>query len=134
MVTPRSFYHVALKVPDVDAAVAFYAAHLEGELVEHTQPAADESGPTAVEYAALSVGDKLVYVFDRAPYEAAGLVEELPYGFLHFGYVVDDVDAAATELEDAVSFVMEPTVFGDLNVAFFEGPGGTRIELIEPLD
>ena len=134
MVTPNSFYHVALKVANVEDAVDFYREFLDGELVDRGRPDPDETGPTAVEYAALSVGDKLVYVFDRAPYEAAGLVDELPYGFLHFGYVVDDVDAAAAELEDAVSFVMEPTVFGDLNVAFFEGPGGTRIELIEHLD
>ena len=134
MVTPNSFYHVALKVANVEDAVDFYREFLDGELVDRGRPDPDETGPTAVEYAALSVGDKLVYVFDRAPYEAAGLVDELPIGFLHFGYVVESVDDAATELEGSVSFVMEPTRFGDLMVAFFDGPGGTRIELLEHLD
>ncbi|ELY49288.1 VOC family protein [Natronolimnohabitans innermongolicus] len=134
MVSPESFFHVALKVPDVDAAVAFYRNHLEGDLLEHEQPAEDATGAENVEHAALTVGDKRVYVFDRAPYEAAGLVDELPYGFLHFGYVVPDVEAAAADLEDHVRLVMEPTVFGDLKVAFFEGPAGERLELLESLD
>ncbi|MXV62432.1 VOC family protein [Natronorubrum sp. JWXQ-INN-674] len=134
MVAPNGFYHVALKVPNVDDAVAFYRDTLDGDLIEHEHPDEGASGATAVEHAALMVGDKHLYVFDRAPYEAAGLVDELPYGPLHFGYTVDDVDAAVADLEDDVSFVMEPTVFGDLKVAFFEDPAGTRIELLEYLD
>lgn len=134
MVEPTSFFHVALKVPDVDEAVAFYRDHLGGELLEHERADAGDTGPAAVEHAALSVGDKRLYVFDRAPYEAAGHVDDLPYGFLHVGYVVPDVEAAATALETDVTFVMGPTVFGALRIAFFEGPAGERIELIEHLD
>ncbi|SEH15567.1 Catechol 2,3-dioxygenase [Natronorubrum sediminis] len=134
MVTPESFYHVALKVPDVDAAVAFYRNHLAGEVIKRKRPDEDATGAENVSHAALQVGDKRLYVFDRAPYEAAGLVEELPYGFLHFGYVVPDVGAAAADLEGDVSFVMEPTVFGDMKIAFIEGPAGERIELLEYLD
>lgn len=133
MVTPDSFFHVALKVPDVTEAVAFYREHLDGDLLEHEQPG-DDAPPQAVEHAALRVGDKRLYVFDRAPYEAAGLTEELPHGFLHFGYVVEDVEAACADLEGAVSFFMEPTVFGDLEIAFFEDPAGVRIELLEHLE
>ncbi|WIV68252.1 VOC family protein [Natrialbaceae archaeon AArc-T1-2] len=134
MVSPGSFFHVALNVPDVEEALAFYREHVDGDCLEHERAEADDAGAEAVEHAALSVGDKRVYLFDRAPYEAAGLVEDLPYGVLHFGYVVDDVDAAAADLESAVSFVMEPTTFGDLKIAFFEGPAGERIELIEYLE
>ncbi|ELY39739.1 VOC family protein [Natronorubrum tibetense] len=134
MISPNAFFHVALKVPDVGEAVAFYREHLNGDLIEHEQPNEEATGATAVEHAALMVGDKHLYVFDRAPYEAAGLVDELPYGVLHFGYTVDDVDAAVADLADDVSFVMEPTVFGDLKVAFFEDPAGTRIELLEYVD
>jgi catechol 2,3-dioxygenase-like lactoylglutathione lyase family enzyme len=134
MVSPESFFHVALKVPDVDAAVAFYRDHLEGSVLEHERPDEDVTGAENVEHAALQVGDKRLYVFDRAPYEAAGLVEEVPYGFLHFGYVVPDVEAAAAALEGRVRFVMEPTVFGTLKITFFEGPAGERIELLESPD
>lgn len=130
---PESFFHVALKVDDIDEGVAFYREQFGAELVERGH--ADEGeGATAVNHAALEVADKLVYLFDRAPYEAAGLVDSLPIGFLHFGFVVDDVDAAHEALADAgVPFVMEPTVFGDLKIAFCTDPSDTRIELIERL-
>jgi extradiol dioxygenase family protein len=96
--------------------------------------AADGEGATAVNYVTLEIADKLVYLFDRAPYEAAGLVDSLPTGVLHFGYVVPDVEAAHEQLVDAdVQFVMEPTTFGDLKVAFLTGPSGVRVELIEHL-
>jgi catechol 2,3-dioxygenase-like lactoylglutathione lyase family enzyme len=130
MVTPESFFHVAIKTTDLGRDVAFYRDSLDGEVIDR----AEGSGERAADltYAALSVADKRVYLFETAPYEAAGLVDELPPGFLHFGYVVDDVDAAAAELAaDGVPFVMEPTDFGPLRVAFCRSPGGTRIELLE---
>jgi catechol 2,3-dioxygenase-like lactoylglutathione lyase family enzyme len=132
-VNPDSFFHVAIKVHDPEAASRFYRERLNGEVIDRGEP--DGTGPTAVSYVALEVADKRVYLFDRAPYEAAGLVEELPYGFLHFGYVVDDVEAAWREVtETGVEPVMEPTEFGDLKVAFFVAPGEVRIEFIEELD
>jgi catechol 2,3-dioxygenase-like lactoylglutathione lyase family enzyme len=130
MVTPESFFHVAVKTTDLDRDIAFYRDSLGGEVIDR----AEGNGGRAdeVTYAALSVADKRVYLFETAPYEAGGLVEELPPGFLHFGYVVDDVDAAAAELAaDGIPFVMEPTNFGPLRVAFCRSPGGTRIELLE---
>jgi len=128
---PESFFHVALKVPDVDASLAFYREHFGAELLERGH-AEEGDGATAVDHVAMQVADKRVYCFDRAPYEAAGLVDEVPVGFLHFGFVVDDVESAWEELVEAdVEFVMPPTDFGDLRVAFFEDPTGTRLELIE---
>ena len=131
----ESFFHVALKVDDVDDSLAFYRESLGAELIERDDGSGRE-GAEAVEYAALSVADKRLYLFDRAPYEAAGLVDEsLPTGVLHFGYVVEDVETASDELrESGVEFVMEPTRFGNLEVAFFRDPDGVRIELIEILD
>jgi catechol 2,3-dioxygenase-like lactoylglutathione lyase family enzyme len=127
MVAPNSLFHIAIKVPDVDRAVDFYRTHLGAELV-------DRGGDDEVRNAGLLVADKHVYLFDRAPYEAEGLVAELPYGVLHFGYVVDDVASAIRELDEAgVEILMEPTEFGDVEIAFFVGPGGTRIELFEYL-
>lgn len=131
---PDSFFHVAVKTNDIERSVSFYREYFEGTVVERGD-AADGEGATAVTYAALEVADKLVYVFDRAPYEAAGLVDDLPTGFLHFGFVVGDVDAASQELAaDGISFIMEPTRFGSLNVSFFEAPSGVRIELIEHVE
>lgn len=128
-----SFFHVAIKTDDLDASEAFYRTHLDGEVVDRGD-AADGEGATAVNHVTLDVADKLVYLFDEAPYEAAGLVDDVPTGFLHFGFVVSDIEAAYEQLAAAdVEFVMEPTTFGALKIAFFTDPSGVRIELIEQL-
>ncbi|MFB6217648.1 MAG: VOC family protein [Halobacteriaceae archaeon] len=133
MPTPESFFHVAVKTADLDASVAFYREHLGAELQSRVE--GDGGGADDVSHAVLSVGDKRVYLFAEAPYEAAGLVEDVPPGFLHFGFVVDDVAAAHESLAAAgAEFIMEPTAFGSLKIAFFTDPDGTRIELIEELD
>lgn len=130
---PESFFHVAIKVDDLEASEAFYREHFDGEVVERGD-ADDGEGATAVNHVTLEVADKLVYLFDEAPYEAAGLVDSIPVGFLHFGYVVPDAEAAFEELSAAgVEFVMEPTAFGDLRIAFLTDPAGARVELIEHL-
>ncbi|WP_281193485.1 VOC family protein [Halorubrum sp. F4] len=130
---PKSFFHVAIKTDDLDASERFYRDHFDAEVVERGD-AADGEEATAVNHITLAVADKLVYLFDEAPYEAAGLVDSVPTGFLHFGYVVPDVDAAHDDLADAgVEFVMEPTVFGDLKIAFLRDPSGVRVELLEHL-
>lgn len=129
-----SFFHVALKVTDPDEAAAFYRQHLDAEILEHRRLESDETGEVA-NAIVLSVGDKRVYLFDQAPYEAAGLVDSLPNGFLHFGYIVDDIEAAFEDLvSEGATVVMAPDTFGDKKIGFFRAPGGVRIEFIEYLD
>jgi len=132
-VTPNSFFHVALKADDVDATAAFYEEAFDGTVIERGH-ADDGEGATAVEHVALEVADKRVYVFDRAPYEATGDVESMPNGLLHFGFVVDDIDAAREAIDgvgSGVDWVMGPERFGDLRIAFLVDPAGTIVELIE---
>lgn len=130
---PESFFHVAIKADDLDASEAFYRDHFGAAVVERGD-ADGSGGATDVNHVTLDIADKLLYLFDEAPYEAAGLVESVPTGFLHFGYVVQDVDAAVTEVEATdVSMLMSPTTFGDLRIAFITAPSGVRIELIEHL-
>ncbi|QLG26678.1 VOC family protein [Halorarum halophilum] len=134
--TPTEFYHVAIKADDVAATAEFYERQFGAEVFDRGIPDEGEDGDeNAVEYAALEIADKRLYVFDRPPYEASGLVEDLPTGLLHFGFVVEDVDAARADLGEAgVEFVMEPTDFGDLRIAFLLDPTGTLVELIEHLE
>jgi len=128
---PESFFHVAVKAANLDASEAFYREHFDAEVVERGD-AADGRGATAVNHVTLDVADKLLYLFDEAPYEAAGLVDDVPTGFLHYGFVVPDVDAAYDELDGSgVEFLMGPTTFGDLRIAFLRDPDGVRVELIE---
>jgi len=130
---PESFFHVAIKAADLDASEAFYRQYFGADLVERGD-AADGDGATAVTHVTLDVADKLVYLFDEAPYEAAGLVDDVPTGFLHYGFVVPDADAAHETLAaDGVEFVMGPTTFGDLRIAFLTDPDGVRVELLEHL-
>lgn len=130
---PESFFHVALKVDDLDESLAFYRDHLGAEVIER-RDAAEGEGPTAVSHVAMNVGDKRLYCFDQAPYEATGDVPELPTGVLHFGYVVDDIETAWMDLESVVTPIMEPAIFGSLKIAFFEDTNGIRVELIEFLE
>ena len=128
--TPSSFYHVAMKADDVDGTAEFYREQFDAELFD--RGFADDEGTDAVEYAALEIADKRLYIFDEPPYEAAGLVDDLPTGLLHFGFVVEDVDEAYEDLAaSGVEFVMEPSNFGDLRIAFLVDPTGTWVELIE---
>ncbi|MFB6156678.1 MAG: VOC family protein [Haloferacaceae archaeon] len=128
---PKSFFHVAIKTADLDASETFYREHFNAAVVERGN-ATDGEGATAVNHVTLDIADKLVYLFDEAPYEAAGLVENVSTGFLHYGFVIPDVDAAHDELAaSGLEFVMEPTTFDDLRIAFLTDPDGVRVELIE---
>jgi len=128
---PESFFHVAVKTANLAASEAFYREHFDAEVVERGD-AADGQGATAVNHVTLDVADKLLYLFDEAPYEAAGIIDDVPTGFLHYGFVVPDVDAAYDELDGSgVAFLMDPTTFGDLRIAFLRDPDGVRVELIE---
>jgi catechol 2,3-dioxygenase-like lactoylglutathione lyase family enzyme len=124
-VHPERFFHVAIKTDDLESSVAFYREALGGTVVDE--------GDDEVSYVAMEVGDKRIYCFDRAPYEAEGLSKELPTGVLHFGFVVDDADAAFEELVDAPGAepLMEPATYAGLRVAFVDAPSGERVELIE---
>lgn len=122
------FFHVAVKTDDLDAAVTFYRDVLGGELLE-----SGDAGD-GYEYAAFSVADKRIYCFEKPPYEIDGLVEGLPTGILHFGFVVPDVEAVVAELEEiGTELFMTPSTFGDLRIAFVYGPDGELIEFIEKL-
>ena len=74
-------------------------------------------------YNFVRLGDTRLLIFDRAPYEQQ-LGQELPPGFLHVVYEVDDHAKHVQMLRDAgVEFLMEPqeieTQVGRRKIAFF---------------
>lgn len=134
MVVPAEFSHVGLRSDHVDDTVEFLRTHVDAELQDRGQIERDD-WDQVVEYAALGLADKSVFVVDPTPYEAAGLVDSIPSGIAHYGIVVDDVYAALADWRGADgSVLMEPFVLGDVRYAFCHGPDGTRIELVEHVE
>ena len=96
--------HVALRVDDIEEAVAFYT-----ELFE---PTAVERIPGA---AFLQRGDQFIALFERGPRT------EEP----HFGLVVDDKEAARRSLEDAGVEILPG---GRLD---FRDPSGNLVQIVQ---
>jgi catechol 2,3-dioxygenase-like lactoylglutathione lyase family enzyme len=115
--------NLAVKVVDLDEAVAFYEN--AGAEVRDRMPWA--GGERADVY----LGAVMVTLFTRAVYEdAVDLPDE---GFLHPALFTDDLDA---ELEGH-TVVWGPAVvegaFGRRRIAFVTAPGGIRLEFMEQL-
>ncbi len=127
----KGLWNYAIKVADIERAVRFYADALGAEVRLRGEVLGSA-------YALIRLGDTRVILFDKAPYEdRLGL--ELPPGFLHDVYEVDDFDAQIARLRAAgVRFLMKPQVieaaFGTRRIAFFETPDGLRTEVMEIIE
>jgi catechol 2,3-dioxygenase-like lactoylglutathione lyase family enzyme len=127
----KGLWNYAIKVADIERAIAFYGAALGAEL-----RARDEVLGCA--YALIRLGDTRVILFEKAPYEDL-IGERLPLGFLHEVYEVDDFEAQVARLRKAgVKFIMEPqtiaAAFGRRRIAFFQTPDGMRTEIMQILE
>ena len=116
--------NLAVKVTDLDAACAWYAA--AGATV--SDPMAWENGHRAD----VTLGWLNLTLFTKAIYEdACHLPAE---GFLHPALFVDDLDAELARH----TVLWGPTVvtgpFGSRRIAFVEAPGGIRLEFMEQLE
>lgn len=115
--------NLAVKVADLDAAVAFYEA--AGAEVRDRMPWRDG------ERADVYLGPVMITLFTRAIYEDQ--VELPAEGFLHPALFSDDLEA---ELQGH-SVVWGPEIvsgaFGTRRIAFVEAPGGIRLEFMEQL-
>jgi len=116
--------NLAVKVVDLDAACAFYAAagaDIRDRMVWGGGQRAD-----------VYLGPVMITLFTRAIYEDR--VEVPAEGFLHPALFTDDLDA---EL-DGHRVVWGPSVvegaFGIRRIAFVEAPGGIRLEFMEQLE
>ena len=127
----KGLWNYAIKVAELERAIRFYVDTLGAEV----RLRGEVLGSV---YALIRLGDTRVILFDKAPYEGL-LGRELPLGFLHDVYEVDDFDAQIARLRAAgVTFLMAPQVieaeFGIRRIAFFETPDGMRTEVMEILE
>ena len=126
-----SMWNYAIKAPDIEQTADFYVKHMGAKL----QLDGEVFG---CRYKLIRMGETRVLVFDKAPYEAQmGL--DLPEGFLHVVYEVDNHEEHVARLRDAgVHFLMEPqeitTALGRRKIAFFEAPNGIRTEVMQVIE
>ena len=127
----RGMWNYAIKAPDVEATTSFYVNHMGAEF--------RMSGVAfGCRYNVVRMGQTRMLIFDRAPYEEEHGMD-LPPGFLHVVYEVDDHEAHVAMLREAgVRFLIEPqeidTAVGRRKIAFFEAPDGIRTEVMEILE
>jgi catechol 2,3-dioxygenase-like lactoylglutathione lyase family enzyme len=117
--------NLAVKVRDIDAAVAFYRR----AGAEVTDPEHWGDGRRAD----VHLGPLQITLFTRALYEdEVTLPEE---GFLHVALFSDDVDKeiAGHRVVWGPDIVQGPT-FGTRRIVFVDAPGGMRLEFMEQLE
>jgi catechol 2,3-dioxygenase-like lactoylglutathione lyase family enzyme len=115
--------NLAVKVADLDAALAFYRgieARIEDVIEWEGARRAD-----------VFLGPVQITLFTRAIYED---VVALPTeGFLHPALLTDDLDAALEGLEVLWGPRVVSGPFGTRRIAFVDAPGGIRLEFMEQL-
>lgn len=122
--TLTGFGNLAVKVPDLDAALTFYEA--AGARI-------GERGPWhGGERADLFLGPVQVTLFTRAIYDdAVALPDEC---FLHVAVFTDDLDAALSGRDVRWGPAEVEGSFGRRRIAFVDAPGGFRLEFMQQLD
>ena len=115
--------NLAVKVADLDAACAFYAA-AGGEVRDRMQW---NNG----ERADVFLGPVMITLFTRAIYEdRISLPDE---GFLHPALFTDDLDAELVGHDVLWGPEVVEGAFGVRRIAFVNAPGGIRLEFMEQL-
>jgi catechol 2,3-dioxygenase-like lactoylglutathione lyase family enzyme len=115
--------NLAVKVGDLDAAVAFYEAM--GAQVR------DRMEWNGAERADVFLGPVMITLFTRAVYEDA--VDLPAEGFLHPALFTDDLDAELEGHEVLWGPAVVEGTFGRRRIAFVSAPGGIRLEFMEQL-
>lgn len=127
----HGLWNYAIKAIDIDQSTDFYIRHMGGQL--------RLSGVVfGCQYKFLRMGDSRLLIFDRAPYEEQHSMN-LPPGFLHLVYEVDDFEKHIKILREAeVEWLMEPQEIdvevGRRKIAFFVDPNGIRTEVMQILE
>jgi catechol 2,3-dioxygenase-like lactoylglutathione lyase family enzyme len=126
----KGLWNYAVKADDIEKVAAFYTGYMGASLMFRGEV-------YDCKYVLIRMGSTRVILFDKAPYEKE-LNLDLPPGFLHAVYEVDDFERQVETLHQfGAEFLMEPRIldgeFGVRKVAFFRAPDGTRVEVMQVL-
>jgi hypothetical protein len=116
--------NLAVKVADLDAACAFYAA--SGAEIR------DRMLWGGGERADVYLGPVMITLFTRAIYEDT--VQLPAEGFLHPALFTDDLDAQLQGHDVVWGPAVVEGAFGRRRIAFVSAPGDIRLEFMEQLD
>jgi catechol 2,3-dioxygenase-like lactoylglutathione lyase family enzyme len=122
--TVTGLANLAVKVADLDAAVAFYET--AGADVRDRMP---WSGG---ERADVYLGPVMITLFTRAIYEDVVVLPE--EGFLHPALFTDDLDRELQGHDVVWGPAEVQGAFGRRRIAFVQAPGGIRLEFMEQLE
>ena len=122
-VTVTGMANLAVKVVDLDAAVAFYEA--AGAQVR------DRMHWNNGERADVLLGPVMITLFTKAIYEES--VALPPEGFLHPALFTDDLDAELQGHDVIWGPAVVEGTFGTRRIAFVTAPGGIRLEFMEQI-
>lgn len=120
---PSKFDHIHLVCKDIEKTAKFYTELLGAK---ETERRTVRDAPTIrLDLNGVTINLRGMRDVDKEIYTTIGLS--------HYGIEVDDIDATFKQLkENGVHFYEEPSVcFPGLRIAFFEGPTGELIELLE---
>jgi len=118
------FDHIHLRTPDVDATAAWYERVFGAQIIRSMQ-----NGKPRVD---MKVGGCDIFLI--ATDEKSAPAPSAPYaGIDHFGFIVEDLDAAYADLKaKGVVFTMEPTQLRpEIRISFIRGPENVSIEILE---
>lgn len=118
--------HVHLRSPDPAATANWYQDKLGAEVVRTPQP----DGSTRID---LNLGGQKIFIAQAQPGKTAAPPQSPYQGLDHFGLLVDDLDAAVSELKaKGVAFTMDPTqIRPGVKIAFLTAPENVSIELLQ---
>jgi catechol 2,3-dioxygenase-like lactoylglutathione lyase family enzyme len=111
------FHHIHLRVPDPAGSLKWYIENFGGERTKL------KGRLDAVKYKNPNVWLIIEKGDDATP--SQGHVID------HLGWAVPNVDAKIVDLASKGSKTVEPRAVRNLRIAFVEGPGGVRIELVQ---
>ena len=120
------FNHLHIICSDLEKMITFFIETLGATLTVRKKFGAADGASLDLH------GTTINLRVSREDEEMAGDAHHARFGYDHIGLTVEDVDAAHEELaRQGFSFFMPPTDIPGLRIAFFKGPDGITVELVQ---